>query len=131
MRLINMHYICEKQFKSDIQTAQLVINEILSNIDEKLDQNHILDVRLILNELISNCVIHGNNKDKTKEVNLFFSLSKNKIKIKISEEGKGFSIVECKKKIMDESGRVLILVKGLSDNFFVRGNTITVLKSIN
>ncbi len=126
-----MHYICEKQFKSDIQTAQLVINEILSNIDEKLDQNHIFDVRLILNELISNCVIHGNNKDKTKQVNLFFSLSKNKIKIKISDEGKGFSIVQCKKNIMDESGRGLILVKGLSDNFFVRGNTITVLKSIN
>jgi len=126
-----MHYICEKQFKSDIQSAQLVINEILSNIDEKLDQNHIFDVRLILNELISNCVIHGNKKDKTKQVNLFFSLSKNKIKIKISDEGKGLKIVQCRRNIMDESGRGLILVKGLSDKFSIRGNTITVLKSIN
>lgn len=126
-----MNYICEKQFESDLQTAQLVINEILSNIDEKLDENHMFDVRLILNELISNCVIHGNQKDKNKQINLFFSLNRNKIKIKVSDEGQGFNIIHCKSNIMDENGRGLMLVKGLSDKFLIKGNTITVLKRIN
>lgn len=126
-----MNYICERQFQSDLQTAQLVINEILSNIDKRLDENHIFDVRLILNELISNCVIHGNKKDENKQVNLFFSLNRNKIKIKVSDEGKGFNIFQCKSDMMDENGRGLVLVKGLSDKFQIKGNTITVLKSIN
>ncbi len=126
-----MNYICERQFQSDLQTAQLVINEILSNIDERLDENHIFDIRLILNELISNCVIHGNQKDKTKQINLFFSLNRNKIKIKVSDEGKGFNIIHCKSDIMDENGRGLMLVKALSDKFLIKKNTITVLKSIN
>ncbi len=126
-----MNYICERQFQSDLQTAQLVINEILSNIDERLDENHMFDIRLILNELISNCVIHGNQKDKTKQINLFFSLNRNKIKIKVSDEGKGFNIIHCKSDIMDENGRGLILVKALSDKFLIKKNTITVLKRIN
>jgi anti-sigma regulatory factor (Ser/Thr protein kinase) len=32
---------------------------------------------------------------------------------------------------MDENGRGLVLVKGLSDKFQIEGNTITVLKSLN
>ncbi|MDW7669496.1 MAG: ATP-binding protein [Bacillota bacterium] len=126
-----MNYICERQFQSDLQTAQLVINEILSNIDERLDENHMFDIRLILNELISNCVIHGNQKDKTKQINLFFSLNRNKIKIKVSDEGKGFNIIHCKSDVMDENGRGLMLVKALSDKFLIKKNTITVLKRIN
>ena len=126
-----MKYTCNTQFQSNLKTAQLVINDILSNIDKKLDKNHMFDVKLILNELISNCVIHGNEKDETKQINLFFSLNSNIIKIKVSDEGKGFSLIHCKSNLMDENGRGLMLVKGLSDKFLIKGNTITVLKSIN
>jgi len=127
-----MSYVCEKQFKSDLKTAQHVINEILSNIANKIDDDSIFDIRLILNELISNCVLHGNKNDEQKQINLFFSFNGKKIKIRVSDEGKGVKLIKkCNQTTLEENGRGLIIVKGLSDKFHINGNTVTVLKSIN
>jgi serine/threonine-protein kinase RsbW len=127
-----MKYVCEKQFKSDLKTAQHVINEILSNIDSKIDEDIYFDVRLILNELVSNCVLHGNKKDEAKQINLFFSFNGKKIKIVVSDEGKGIKLLKkCNPNHFEENGRGLIIVKGLSDKLHINGNTVTVQKSIS
>ena len=135
-----MKYVCEKRFKSDLKTARHIIDEILYNIDSKIDEDIYFDVRLILNELVSNCVLHGNKKDEAKQVNLFFSFDERKIKIVVSDEGKGikfwkkcnpnpFTIINPLP--FSSKGLGLIIVKGLSDKFYINGNTVTVQKSIS
>ena len=127
-----MKYVCEKQFNSDLKTAQHVINEILSNINKNLDDDSYFDVRLILNELVSNCVLHGNKKDEKKQINLFFSFNGKKIKIKVSDEGKGIKVLKkYNSNHLEENGRGLLIVEGLSDKCHIKGNTVTVLKSIS
>lgn len=126
---MNLKY--EVEFKSDIDTSQKIINEILQKFDGYLSSDDIFDLRLILNELISNSIIHGNKSDPGKHVRLKLSVMENMLDLAVSDEGEGIRIRN--RRIPDTKsirGRGLVLVKGLTDTFEVIGNSVRVTRRI-
>ena len=76
----------EVEFKSDIDTSQKIINEVLQKLDGCLGGDDIFDLRLVLNELVSNSIIHGNKRDSKKHVRLKLLLMDNVLDLTVSDE---------------------------------------------
>lgn len=94
------------------------------------DETTMFDVKLILNELVANGAIHGNQYDRDKLVNISIDINKDLIRIEVTDEGRGF---DCDLDFYDPtklkcSGRGLVIVKGLSDEFYVQKNKIISVK---
>lgn len=86
------------------------------NIDEDVYGNIIVAVT----ESVSNAIIHGNKLDETKKVNLALSLSENKIKIEVQDQGCGFDYHNVPDPTLPENinkpgGRGIFLMKRLCD----------------
>lgn len=121
-----MDYKFERKVHSDINNAKITVDEILNSIKDIISENSFFNTKLILNELIINSIMHGNQKDKNKQVFINLVIDKTCILIEVSDEGSG--ICYKKKAFGDydfcESGRGLMLVEGLSDKFEVCGNMV-------
>lgn len=130
-------------FSSDLYKMKNTVNEALDFIKQyhpKLSENDAYDVKLVLNELLTNAIVHGNKKDKDKNVYLKMKLKKDSICVKISDEGKGFDYLDYVSKYnankflqMQDSGRGIKLVTSLTDviAFNSLGNEIEFLKKVN
>ena len=90
------------------------------------------DILISLTEAVNNAIIHGNNKDESKcvEINCCKQTG-HSIAISVSDQGAGFD-PECvpdptsNKNICREGGRGVWLMKELSDAIFFRNNGSTV-----
>lgn len=94
------------------------------------DETTMFDVKLILNELVANGAIHGNHYDREKLVNISVEVRRDLIRIEVTDEGRGF---DCDFGFYDPtklkcSGRGLVIVKGLSDEFYIQKNKIISVK---
>ncbi|WP_313343400.1 ATP-binding protein [Sedimentibacter sp.] len=127
-----MDYKVERNFQSDINNAKITVGEILDSIKDIVSENTFFNTKLILNELIINSILHGNRKDKSKQVFINLLINKSCIIIEVADEGSG--ICYKKKAYGDydfcESGRGLMLVEGLSDKFEVCGNRVKCVQYI-
>ena len=127
-----MDYKFERNVRSDINNAKITVEEILNNIKDIISENSFFNTKLILNELIINSIMHGNQKDKNKQVFINLMINKSCIIIEVSDEGSG--ICYNKKTFGEydfcESGRGLLLVEGLSDKFEVCGNMVKCVQYI-
>ncbi|NYB74432.1 MULTISPECIES: ATP-binding protein [Sedimentibacter] len=127
-----MDYKVERYLKSDINNAKITVEEILDSIKNIVSENTFFNTKLILNELIINSILHGNQKDKSKQVFINLLIDKSCIIIEVADEGLG--ICYKKKAYGDydfcESGRGLMLVEGLSDKFEVCGNRVKCVQYI-
>ncbi|HAE41499.1 MAG TPA: ATP-binding protein [Clostridiales bacterium] len=124
---MNLKY--EVEFKSDIDTGQKIINELLHKFEGYLNSDDIFDLRLILNELISNSIIHGNGLDSGKHVHLKLTMKDDVLDLIVTDEGKGIKIK--KQKVPNRksiSGRGLLLVKGLTDTFDIMDSSVRVTR---
>ncbi len=127
-----MDYKFERKVRSDINYAKITVEEILNNIKDIISENSLFNTKLILNELIINSILHGNQRDKNKQVFINLMINKSCIIIEVSDEGSGVSY---NKKTFGEydfceSGRGLLLVEGLSDKFEVCGNMVKCVQYI-
>ncbi len=128
-----MCFILNKTICSDLDETKVFLQLLLSKLDDKIqDENLFFDVKLILNELIVNGVIHGNCKDKTKNIQIKLELKENELIIEVTDEGLGFCYDKNAYNPMDLkcSGRGLVLVDGLSDEFYVEKNKAVCIKYI-
>jgi len=85
-------------------------------------------------EGVNNAILHGNHSDPLKMVNVEIAFEKNRLKIKISDEGKGFipenvpdpTIPENREEL---NGRGVFLMSRLADNikYSKKGNTVTMI----
>lgn len=131
MDVINLCYVIDESVCSDMCKVKPFLKKILGMIGERIhDENTMFDIRLILNELIANGVLHGNKCDNKKCVALSVKIENNKVKIEVSDEGEGFiynkslynpTELKC-------SGRGLVIVEGLSDEFYIHDNKIISVK---
>lgn len=118
---------------SDLRMIKGFIEDKLIILSGIIENNDILfDVRVILNELIVNGILHGNQCISSKCVSLLLEIKDDKLIIEVIDEGKGLNLdlgsynpLELK-----GSGRGLILVNGLSDEFYVEKNRIVSIKNI-
>lgn len=118
---------------SDLDKIRNFVDNILVKINYIIKDNDILfDVRLILNELIINGAMHGNNSIETKCVKLSLELKDDKITIQVEDEGKGinFDISSYDPTDLKCYGRGLVIVSGLSDEFYIKNNKVIAIKNL-
>lgn len=96
------------------------------------DESLLFDIRLILNELIVNSALHGNHCDKNKLIKLVLEVQDKLVKIEIIDEGCGFVYDKDSYDPLELRccGRGLVLVDGLSDEFYVNKNKVVSIKYI-
>lgn len=126
-----MSFKLNGQVCSDLCIIKDFIQDILNKLEKIVsDETVMFDVKLILNELVANGVIHGNDFDKDKLVRLYLEVIEDTIRIEVTDEGEGFSYDLSTYNPLDLkcSGRGLIIVKGLSDEFYIDDNRIVSVK---
>lgn len=119
---------------SDLQLIGGFIDEILNKLSNIIDNGDIMfDIRLILNELVINGAMHGNKSISTKCVNLSLEIQNGRLIIEVEDEGRGFHCDLMKYNPMElkTCGRGLVIVNGLSDEFYVDNNRVIAIKNIN
>lgn len=121
-----MNLKMQRKIQSNISEVKYVVEDILLCIQEALSDNTFFNTRLILNELIINGVKHGNHEDFNKILNIDVFINNMCIIIEVSDEGLGIKYNHKSYGHYDfkDSGRGLMLVEGLSDEFAVEGNRV-------
>lgn len=128
-----MIFAIDQLISSDLYEIRIVLDNILNNLCNIIhDETTLFDIKLILNELVINGAIHGNNQDKAKCINLRMHVDNRLIKIEIIDEGEGFCYDKDAYDPMKLKccGRGLVLVDGLSDEFYVNKNKVVSIKYI-
>lgn len=127
-----MCQVIEKNIKSDISQINSIVSDLIYSIEKKISDDHIFNLKLILSELIINSIKHGNNNDKEKNIIVSLVITDDWIEVSVCDEGNGFMYAKnLNPSNYSESGRGLLLVEGLSDQFIVCNNTIKCIKYIN
>ncbi len=128
-----MCFILNKCVCSDLCQVKDCIHNILIQLQKNIDDDTVLfDAKLILNELVTNGVIHGNHQNKTKSIKVRLELSEKELKIEVTDEGIGFCYKKNEYNPMELkcSGRGLVLVDGLSDEFYIEKNKAVSIKYV-
>jgi serine/threonine-protein kinase RsbW len=128
-----MNYIYKGTVCSDLETIKNFIDKTVTNLNSLIsDRDLIFDIKVILNELIVNGALHGNECVSSKCVSLTLKMSHDKLTIEVQDEGKGiqYDPGEYNPSDLKSWGRGLVLVNGLSDEFYVDRNRVVSVKNI-
>jgi len=127
----------------DIIVGKVVesINELYKVVSDLVTGEDNLDsissigfgLSLAIDEALKNSIEHGNLNDKTKLIQLEYYIDPKKIRIKVTDQGKGFDYKFIESKNIDpesESGRGILLIKNFMDevSWNESGNEITMIK---
>ncbi len=143
--MLRSRCIYSNYIPSVLEKIRTVVDELIISLQndcgEMYDEN-IFDLRVILNEVLVNAILHGNHGDASKKVKIDAGITDNdEFFLIIEDEGCGYNFTEvCNRHktsitdldLMNESGRGIMLVKGLCDKVKVnkKGNKIVVMKKI-
>jgi len=122
----------EYTFPSDMGTAHRLIEEVMGVVrTEQWNDKDLFAIELVLEEVLTNAVKHGNHSDPLKNIHFDCKLSRNKLYVRIEDEGDGFSphaVADPREpeNQMAASGRGILLVKHFATrvNWNERGNVI-------
>jgi len=99
-----------------------IIESFIDNAREKfkLDDDIYGNIMISVTESVNNAIVHGNKKNKDKNVNITLSLNEGMIKFRISDEGEGFDYHDLQDPTAPENiekpgGRGIFLMKHLAD----------------
>ena len=129
-----MSFRYEGSVCSDLDKIKIFIQEVLNELKRILeDEDLIFDIRLILSELVINSVIHGNQYNTKKCVNLHLEIKNNTVRIEVSDEGQGINLdfTSYDPEELKCCGRGLVIVNGLSDEVYIDKNRVVAVKHIN
>lgn len=118
---------------SDIDMIKNFVDEILNRINPVVkDKDIMFDIKLILNELIVNGVMHGNQCINSKCVKLLLEVENDQVKIQVEDEGQGvnYDFKSYNPEELNFCGRGLVIVSGLSDEFYIEKNRVIAVKNI-
>ena len=102
------------------------------NIAEEIFPNILISVT----EAVNNAIIHGNQKNSSKDVKIELYTNSEMLTIKVSDQGAGFDPEEVPDPTLEENldklgGRGVFLIQQLSDKVFFRNNGRTVEMKFN
>jgi len=114
--------------ESDLNNVQKVekltekIAEYMHFSDEEKDS-----LAIAVTEIVGNAIVHGNKKDKNKNVTIDFEYKNDSITVLIQDEGKGFSVNDIAnplepENLLKESGRGIFIVRALMDQVDFKSN---------
>ncbi|SCG82121.1 anti-sigma B factor [Proteiniborus sp. DW1] len=128
-----MNFRIRQTIKSDLFNIKLTMEDILKDLCKIIeDESLLFDIRLILNELVVNSALHGNNCDSDKFIKLLLEIRDKRIRIEVVDEGCGFIYDKNDYNPLELKccGRGLVIVDGLSDEFYVDKNKVVSIKYI-
>lgn len=114
---------------SSIGAVESFVKDLVSRFDIK--QEKYPNILISLTEAVNNAIIHGNNHDHQKYVNIRLNKSDNILSFRVSDEGNGFNHIDLPDPTAPENieccgGRGVFLIKHLSDRvlFYNNGSTV-------
>ncbi len=104
----------------------MVLNFLKNNLS--IPENEAFEIEISLREGVNNAILHGNNSDSAKMVNIIFSWKKNFIRICISDENDSFVDIDSlgnrkeSENLLSFSGRGILLMKNYMDSVMFKKN---------
>ncbi|AWW30743.1 ATP-binding protein [Echinicola strongylocentroti] len=99
-----------------------IVESFIDNAREKFQINDDIygNIMISVTECVSNAIVHGNQGDANKAVNLEVNFLENQLKFIVEDEGKGFDYENLKDPTAPENleksgGRGVFIMKHLSD----------------
>src|SRR5208283_4251874 len=129
----------DRVIASDPTVARDVLDEILAQLEIRhWQQRDIFAIHLATEEALINAICHGNRSDASKKVHFVCLLGGNRIRIEITDEGRGFNPAvlpdpTCDDHLHTPRGRGVMLMKAFMSRveFNKRGNGVTMEKERN
>ncbi len=133
---ISSEIILNKEFPSILENIPKLHSLVSEKISKFLPNEKLDTITLAISEAISNAIKHGNKADPNKKITITVIISKDKITIKIKDEGGGFKLNTIpnpteKENLLKESGRGIFIIKNVVDNLqynFTDTGTETILE---
>lgn len=119
---------------SDLDMIKNFVDDVLKKLNNIIENSDTMfDIRLILNELVINGVLHGNDCITSKCVKLSLEVKEDTLTIQVEDEGSGidYDLESYDPSDLKCCGRGLVIVNGLSDEFYIQKNKVTAIKHIN
>ena len=106
--------------------------------DMKIDDTRFPDILISITEAVNNAILHGNNADESKIVEISMEESSKGVAISVSDEGKGFDPDEIPDPTLPENieccgGRGVFIISSLADevSFENNGSTVQMFFKLN
>ncbi|MDY0234952.1 MAG: ATP-binding protein [Gudongella sp.] len=128
-----MDFIYKGTVCSDLEIIKSFVEKNVSTLKDLISNTDILfDVRVILSELILNGALHGNECVASKCISLTLKMDDKKLIIEVEDEGRGieYNFKDYDSNDLKSFGRGLVIVKGLSDEFYFKNNKVVAVKNI-
>ncbi|MFH1755301.1 MAG: ATP-binding protein, partial [Candidatus Latescibacterota bacterium] len=96
-----------------------------------------INIPLACDEALTNAVLHGNQRDADKKVNVQIYISHSRFKIRIADQGNGFDVKNVENPLEGEnllrsSGRGIYMMKSIMDTVeFKDGGKVVELEKVN
>jgi serine/threonine-protein kinase RsbW len=117
---------------SNLRFVENLIDEIMNEIG--MTEENYGKILVSTMEAVNNAIVHGNKYEKNKIVDVEITYKKEKLKIKISDQGKGFIPEDIPDPTVPQNlealnGRGVFLMSKLADEikYSKRGNAVTML----
>ena len=109
--------------KMEIPSNKTLIPYISEIFIQYLHSHDIKDadaMQIAFEEALTNAIVHGNNNDYSKNVNISFNIKQNMLEISIEDEGSGFNYKAIKinnDDVYKKNGRGILLISLYTDSF--------------
>jgi serine/threonine-protein kinase RsbW len=121
---------------NEARNVQALIEEQLRS--NQFEDREIFSIKLALEEALVNAIKHGNQMDPSKKVHIQFNVNRERIDIRIVDEGNGFDLEDVPDPMAPENlerpcGRGLLLMRHYMTEvtFHAPGNRLTMSKVRN
>ena len=134
--------VVEVTLESDLKNlavAEEIVRRVAETAGFSEESEH--QIEMALHESMINAIWHGNKNDASKSVWLRFEVYKDRLEIRVRDQGNGFNIAEvpdpCSaENLLKVSGRGIFLIRTFMDEFHVKhlpgsGTEVTLVKRIH
>jgi serine/threonine-protein kinase RsbW len=134
--------VVEVTLESDlknVEVAEEIVRRVAARAGFGEKTQH--QIEMAVHESMINAIWHGNKNDASKSVWLRFEISKDRLEIRIRDQGNGFNIDEVpdprsSENLLKVSGRGIFLIRTFMDEFHVEhlagsGTEVTLIKRID
>jgi serine/threonine-protein kinase RsbW len=134
--------VVEVTLESDLknlEAAEEIVRRVASTAGFDEESEH--QIEMALHESLINAIWHGNKNDASKSVWLRFEVYKDRLEIRVRDQGNGFNIDEvpdpcATDNLLKVSGRGIFLIRTFMDEFHVKylpgsGTEVTLVKRID
>ena len=124
-----------------IHSDKKLVSKISRDFLDLLHENNIYNIdsiQIAFEEALMNAIVHGNNNDINKNIDIFFEIYCNKVQVIIENEGEGFDYIfsilnveNSNENIFNNSGRGIFLISLYTDKFYFEngGRRIILVKN--